>query len=63
MKFAEIKELAVDELNKKLKTLREEYFELRMKNSLGQAGNPLMIRDVRRNIARVKTSLAQKLAE
>jgi large subunit ribosomal protein L29 len=63
MKFKEIKDLSVDELNKKLKGLREEYFEMRMKNTLGQVGNPLQIRDARRNIARVKTSLTQKLSE
>jgi len=63
MKFAEIKDLSVDELNKKLKELREEYFELRMKNTIGQVGNPIQIRDTRKSIARLKTSLTQKLAE
>jgi large subunit ribosomal protein L29 len=63
MKFTEIKDLSVDELNKKLKELKEEYFEMRMKNTLGQVGNPLLIRDARKNIARIKTSLTQKLSE
>jgi len=63
MKMKEIKGFSVDELNKKLKELRNDLFEARMKNELGQLGNPIEIRNFRRNIARVRTALAQKLAE
>lgn len=63
MKFKEIKGFSVDELNKKLKELRGELFESRMKNELGQLGNPIQIRDTRKNLARVQTALTQKLAE
>lgn len=61
MKFTEIKDMTVDELRKKEKTLREEMFETRMKHSLGQVANPLQIRAARRSIAQVKTALAAKL--
>jgi large subunit ribosomal protein L29 len=63
MKSKEIKGYSVDELNKKLKELRADLFEARMKNELGQLGNPIDIRKVRRNVARVQTALTEKLAE
>lgn len=61
MKFAELKDLTVDELRKKEKELRAELFETTMKHKLGQVTNPLQIRTVRRDIARVKTALTAKL--
>ena len=63
MKFEEVSGLSVDELRKKLRELREQVFELGMKNKLGQVGNPIQIRYLRRDVARVKTALSQKLAE
>lgn len=63
MKMKEITGFSVEELNKKLKGLRTELFEAKMKNELGQLGNPIEIRKARRDIARVHTALAQKLAE
>ena len=61
MKFKQIKGLTVNELNKKLRDLKEESFSLKMKNSLGQVNNPLEIRAKRREIARVMTAISQKL--
>ena len=63
MKYSEIQDFSVDELKKRLKELRQDYFEARMKNSLGQLGSPIQLRTARRNIARVKTALNQKLAQ
>ncbi len=63
MKYSEIKDLTVEELKKKGAELRDELFETKMKNHLGQLGNPLQIRQVRRNISRIKTALTQKLAQ
>ncbi len=63
MKMKEIKGFSVEELNKKLKGLRAEMFEAKMKNELGQLGNPIEVRKTRRDIARVQTALTQKLAE
>jgi large subunit ribosomal protein L29 len=62
MKFKEISDLTVEELRKREKTMNEELFETKMKHSLGQVSNPLKIRDLRRNVARVKTALADKLS-
>lgn len=63
MKFEEVRGMSVDELKKKLRELRGELFELSMKNKLGQVGNPVQIRFMRRDVARVKTALSQKLAQ
>jgi large subunit ribosomal protein L29 len=61
MKFTEIKDLTSDELRKKQSQMRDELFEARMKHSLGQVGNPIEIRDRRRDIARVLTAINMKL--
>ena len=62
MKFKEIKDMTVEELKKKEREFRDELFQSKMKNSLGQLGSPIEIRDARRNVAKVKTALKQKLA-
>jgi large subunit ribosomal protein L29 len=60
MKFKDISGLKVDELRKKSKQLRSDLFQLEVKNSLGQLGNPLEIRFLRRDVARVETAIRQK---
>lgn len=63
MKYADIAGLAEKELVKRIKELRKEVFEARMKNALGQLANPMTIRWARRDIARLQTALsAKKLA-
>ncbi len=61
MKFAELKDMTVDELRKKEKTFRTDLFDTKMKHSMGQVANPLEIRAMRRSIAKVKTALSAKL--
>lgn len=63
MKFKEIKDLTVEELKKRETSLKEELFMTKMKHSLGQVANPMSIRTLRRDIAKVKTSINQKLAK
>ncbi|AHI06683.1 50S ribosomal protein L29 [Bdellovibrio bacteriovorus W] len=62
MKFNEIKDLSVTELIKKRTTLSEELFQARIKNSIGQLANPIEIRDLRRNIAKINTAIVKKVA-
>ncbi|MGE5085556.1 MAG: 50S ribosomal protein L29 [Bacillota bacterium] len=62
MKFVEIKDLSVTELKKKRTALSEELFQARIKNSIGQLSNPLVIRDLRRNIAKINTAIVKKVA-
>lgn len=60
MKYADISGLSEKELMNKTKELREQLFEARMKNALGQLANPMVIRSTRRDIARLQTALRAK---
>lgn len=62
MKFLEINGLSINELKNKKITLSEELFNARIKNSIGQLTNPIVIRDLRRNIARINTAIVKKVA-
>ena len=57
MKYADIAGLSVKELVKKMKEVRKQVFEASMKNALGQLANPMTIRGMRRDIARMQTAL------
>lgn len=59
-KPAELRALTVPGLEERLKTLIEEQFNLRFRNSMSQLESPTSIRDVRRSIARVRTILNEK---
>lgn len=61
MKFADVKELSNVEINKKIREAKEKMFDAKMKNSMGQMTNPVAIRGMRRDIARLKTALTAKL--
>lgn len=58
MKAAELKELGKEELQAKLVAAEKDMAELKLKHSLNQLENPLMIRSLRRDIARMKTILS-----
>jgi large subunit ribosomal protein L29 len=62
MKFKDIQDLTVEELRKREVSTRTDLFDMKMKHSLGQLGNPLQIRKMRKDVARVKTALSSKLA-
>lgn len=62
MKFTEIKDLSVPELKKKRTALSKELFDAKLKNSIGQMANPLEIRKLRRDIARINTVIVKKVA-
>jgi len=55
MKARELRELSEEELAKRLRDLKEELFNLRFQAATGQLDNPMRIRQVRREIARVQT--------
>jgi large subunit ribosomal protein L29 len=61
MKANELKDKSVEELNVELLNLLREQFNLRMQLSTGQLEKPHSIKQVRRDIARVKTVLKQKV--
>jgi large subunit ribosomal protein L29 len=60
MKISDIKALSVKELNAKLKELTSELFNLRFSNASRNLANPVSIRNVKRDIARVKTVIREK---
>jgi large subunit ribosomal protein L29 len=62
MKAKEIREISTEELVVKAKELKEELFNLKFQLSLGQLANTAKIREVRRNIARIKTILNERTA-
>ena len=51
-----------EELNAKLKELKEELFNLRFQHAINQLDNPQKIVEVKKNIARVMTVLSEKNA-
>ncbi len=61
MNYEEIVGLTANELKKKKTDLRQQMFETRMKNALGQLANPMQIRVLRRDIARLNTALTSKM--
>ena len=60
MKPQELKELSDDELRTKEKELADQLFKLRFQHTLGQLENPMKLRNIRREIARIKTVLDEK---
>jgi large subunit ribosomal protein L29 len=59
MKVRELKELSADELQAKETELIDQIFKLRFQKSLGQLENPMKIKNIRKDIARIKTLLKQ----
>jgi len=60
MKKKEIQDLAVEELLHKETEMREEIFRLRMKRSASSLDNTMLIRNRRKELARIITFLRQK---
>ncbi len=63
MKASELREKQIDDLEKELVALRKEQFNLRMLQGSGQMIRPHLFGQARKNIARVKTVIAQKKAD
>lgn len=59
MKFSELINLSPSALSVKLAGLYQELINLRFKRAAAQLKNPLLLRRVRRDIARLKTAMAR----
>ena len=59
MKANEVRKMNAEQLNEKLTGLKKDLFYLRMQHATNQLDNPLKIRETKRDIARVKTVLAE----
>ncbi len=60
MKPSELREKTIAELNQELTELKDELFKLRFQHAINQLENPLKLRSVKRDIARVKTILRER---
>lgn len=60
MKVSEMREKSVDQLNEELLGLLKKQFEYRMQNATGQLGQTHLLRDTRRQVAKIKTILTEK---
>ncbi len=59
MKIEKLRDLTVEELELKLKDLKEELFNLRFQHATNQLDNPMKMVEVKRTIARVKTVIRE----
>jgi large subunit ribosomal protein L29 len=59
MKIKELKEMSAPELKHREAELIDQLFKLRFQKSLGQLESPMKIKNIRRDIARIKTLLNQ----
>ena len=60
MKVGEIRELSIDELQNRERDLDDQLFRLRIQKSMGQLEAPRKVRDIRKDLARIKTILREK---
>ena len=60
MTSKEFKDMTNDELVSKLKELKTEHFNLRFSHATGQLTNPMMLNTVKKDIARVLTTLRER---
>ena len=60
MKGQELRDKSADELNAQLQTLLEDQFKLRMQKATGQLAQTHLLKQARKDIARVKTVLKEK---
>jgi len=62
MTSKEIRELSLGEIETKLREIREQLVQLRLKKNTGQVEKPHLLRAYRKDIARLETILKQKKA-
>ncbi len=60
MKANELRKSSTDELKNKLKELKAELFNLRFQNAVNQLENPMRIRIVKKDIARIMTIIRER---
>ncbi|GAA4534363.1 50S ribosomal protein L29 [Chelativorans composti] len=60
MKAADIRSMTPDQLEEQLANLKKEQFNLRFQKATGQLEKTARVREVRRDIARILTILAEK---
>ena len=61
MKIADIRKLSTDELTKKSSSLRDEIVELKRKKNMGETNNVRLVKNMRKDLARMLTVLSEQL--
>jgi len=59
MKASEIREMNLDEMQRKVSDLKEEVFNLRFQHEIGQLENPQRMKQAKRDVARLKTIIRE----
>ena len=60
MKQSEVKELSVAELQEKLGEIKKSYADLKMAHAISPLENPIQLRSLRRDVARIATELTKR---
>ena len=60
MKAAELRETSIEELQKKEQDLRKELFNLRFQKATDEIENPMRIRAIKKDIAKILTVITEK---
>ena len=60
MKTGEIREMTVDEIDARINQLQEELFRLRFRSATQELENPMLLRTLRKDVARLKTVLRER---
>jgi large subunit ribosomal protein L29 len=60
MKASELRELSEEELQNKEKELKDQLFKLNIQHSLGQLDNPMKLKLIKKDIARIKTIINER---
>ncbi len=64
MKAVDVRELTTEEIHSRIEQLQEELFRLRFRAATMELENPMLLRTLRRDVARLKTVLREReLAE
>jgi large subunit ribosomal protein L29 len=60
MKAADIRDLTTDEITARIDQLQEELFRLRFRSATMELENPMLLRTLRRDVARLQTVLRER---
>ena len=60
MKATEFRELTEDELLNKEEELKDKLFKLKFQHALGQLENAMKLKNIKKDLARIKTILREK---
>lgn len=60
MKADEIRELTDDEIHARVDQMQEELFRLRFRAATSELDNPMLLRSLRRDVARLKTVIRER---